>query len=529
MRPKDLYQQKQDDNLVIISNDAYFNEYESVDHQNIDFGHDNNNNNNQNVRSMRIPPNITTRIVNRCEAIKTNSANNENPWKHFENKIKLNLEAFDSMRKFCAYCGQRESPPDSKKSTILGRCYGCQMVYYCSQEHQHLDWIENHMPKCAELEWVSLCELVDSIPVDLLLLIFNDLQSAYWPEHDSYRCNTWTDWFEIRPSCIETVTELARTLFTENFVHLNKSFFLNRREPSLADLVDGILARVTDTMTYALTIGDCLLKAGMSPNLKPMCIHVIYPPEDLIEDLVNFFELAAMGNPDEENSEKVFSNRLDQFYELVNMFPNNCGFDFVFIADLSAYPNLNVLNNDTTKINWSKMTYLRKNFANIYNFLVTFWQGNYSNYIKYSNQIEEFYTKPDLVVSFHSGFAQTPKLTAEWTDDLKVILAYNFPCLFTFQDKEEKERAYNVLDGFQAAFLSIQSNQFGSLLLKQIENKPNHIHAKNGFSIAVKGFSAFVEHNPSVNFNLAHLANATNKEEYKHLELSGAHHSNLIG
>ena len=513
MRSNNLFQ---DNNLVVISNNNNNNANSNVNvnHQAQYYHHYAEQN--EDLNENRQKPAASARLSLQNQQLTSNDM-----WKQFEFKVKLYLDQFESMRKFCAYCGLHESSMDEdtdmhKKSLILGRCYGCQMVYYCSQEHQHLDWIENHMPKCAELEWVSLCELVESIPVDLLLLLFNDLFGAYWPEQDTFQCTTWTDWFEIRPNAIETVTELASTLYTENFIHLNKNLFLNRREPSVNDLVDGLLARVTDCMTYALTVGDALLNRGISPNLKPICIHLIYPPEDLIEDVVNFFELAAMTS--NANIEKTFSNRLDQFYELVNMFPNNNGFEIVFIADIANYKNLNVLNNASTKINWSKMTYMRKNFANIYNFFITFWQGKYCNYIKYSNQLEEYYTKPDLVVSFHPSFTKSPqKLIIDWTDDLKVILTYNLTCLFTFYDKDEKEKAFNLLNAFQTNFVSIKSNQFSSLLLKQAENKPNQIYAKNGFEMIIKGFSN-LEGNPSLNFNLMNSLGM--KDEYKYLNMT---------
>jgi hypothetical protein len=233
------------------------------------------------------------------------------------------------------------------------------------------------------------------------------------------------------------------------------------------------------------------------------------------------------------------------------MFPNNCGFDLVFIADLTSggYPALNVLGNESMRINWSKATYLRKNFANIYNFFITFWQGSYSNYIKYANQIEEYYTKPDLVVSFHPDFVRQSQsqqqksqnqlvsinnttIAADWSEDLKTMLSYNLTCLFTFCDKEEKEKAYNVLNACQANFVSIASNQFSSLLLKQTEHRPNQIEAKNGFGVIVKGFSNLNGGEHSYNLaqqqhNIHHLTLASN-EDYKYLKMN-EHHTTLLG
>ena len=110
-------------------------------------------------------------------------------WKQTEYTIKDNLQQFDMARKFCAYCGQTEGSISESLSSdeqtqqqsnhlTLGRCYGCQMVYYCNQEHQHLDWLENHMPKCAELEWVALGELIQSIPIALPL----PKLAMWWPD-----------------------------------------------------------------------------------------------------------------------------------------------------------------------------------------------------------------------------------------------------------------------------------------------------------------------------------------------------------
>ena len=79
--------------------------------------------------------------------------------------------------------------------------------------------------------------------------------------------NTWTDWFSMRNDLVEIAKETAVKLeqncfspvhkFNEINVMLNK---LNRREPTVNDLVDGLLAAVTDSITYALTIGNTLKK-----------------------------------------------------------------------------------------------------------------------------------------------------------------------------------------------------------------------------------------------------------------------------
>ncbi len=426
------------------------------------------------------------RFNNNCNTYTSNLDHNIEMWKQIEYTIKDNLMQFDNARKFCAYCGQVEVISNEngieEKIVSLGRCYGCQMVYYCKQEHQHLDWLENHMPKCAELEWVALCELIQSFPVNLPL---TDL-GMFW--QDRSIISTWSDWFEIREEIVQTVHQIAKT-FEHNIINRSQIIGLNkfnRREPSFTDLVDGLLASVTDSMTFALTIGDALIKSGIDPNIKPICIHLVSPPNELLEDFVYFYN---KGQSDVENIIKR------KFYELCNMFPYNRGFEIVFIASNTVIDSSNQLTD------WSKMIqapFMKAELQhslplNNKNLFISAWQGTYSNYIKYACQIEG-YSQPDLVVSFHPNFTSSPhKLITEWTDDLKVILTNNFTCLFTFYDKDEKQKAYMALNAFQTNFISIQSNQFSSLMLKQMSTRPNHVYAANSFYMIVKGFQIDVD------------------------------------
>lgn len=391
-------------------------------------------------------------------------------WKQIECVIRENLEQFENGRKFCAYCGQKEDYLQiNENRLILGRCYGCQMVYYCSQEHQNADWLDYHMPKCAELEWVALGELIQSIPANPALTNIG----MYWP--DNYLPHTWTDWFEIRPDLVQIAKQTAIILEQNQQVKLILNKF-NRREPSNSDLVDGLLAAVTDSITYALTIGNCLIKTGINPNIKPVCVHLLHPPNELIDDL------DCLNAADQLEIDRSIKKK---FYELCNMFPLNKGIEIVFIT-LKQTNNL-----DWTKLLKSPFmkTQLHKSLPlNDKNLYISAWQGSYSNYIKYVCEIEG-YSHPDLVVSFHPSFTSSPhKLINEWTDDLKIILTNNFPCLFTFYDKEEKQKAFNILNAFQSNFICVQSNQFSSLMLKQMQAKPNHVYASNSFSIVIKGF-----------------------------------------
>jgi hypothetical protein len=405
-------------------------------------------------------------------------------WQKIECAIRYNLAQFENGRKFCAYCGKKEEAQAIEHRIILGRCYGCQMVYYCSQEHQNADWLEHHMPKCAELEWVALGELIQSIPANPALTNVG----MFWPEN--YTPHTWTDWFEIRPDLVQIAKQTAMILEQNQQVKfiLNK---FNRREPTNTDLVDGLLAAVTDSITYALSIGDCLIKTGINPNLKPVCIHLLHPPYELIDDLDYFFSCLEPAELYERLDKlEINLNIKKKFYELCNMFPLNKGIEIVFISSVSMFKQ------NEFSFDWSKVlkapfmkTQLHKSLPltdkNLY---ISAWQGSYSNYIKYACQIEG-YSHPDLVVSFHPGFTSSPhKLINDWTDDLKIILTNNFPCLFTFYDKEEKQKAFNILSAFQSHFLYAQSNQFSSLLLKQMQAKPNHVYASNSFLIVIKGF-----------------------------------------
>ena len=111
----------------------------------------------------------------------------------------------------------------------------------------------------------------------------------------------------------------------------------NRREPTYSDLVDGLLAAVTDSMSYALTIGDALTKTGVNPTLKPVCIHLLHPPHDLLSELGHL-----------ESLDHVEETLKSKFYELVNMFPYNKGFEIVFISSNSTTAN------SVESLDWSK-------------------------------------------------------------------------------------------------------------------------------------------------------------------------------
>lgn len=185
-------------------------------------------------------------------------------WRQVERRMYAALELKERSRRQCAYCGVSEndvnstSNEDGGATVILGRCYGCQLTYYCSQEHQHLDWLQSHMPKCAELEWIALCELVQATQITLPL----PGPHQTWPHLITQTITTWTDWFEMRTDLVKCAHLVGKTM-EQNLWRSNSNagcsrFKLNRREPAASELVDGLLAQVTDSMTYALTLGDAI-------------------------------------------------------------------------------------------------------------------------------------------------------------------------------------------------------------------------------------------------------------------------------
>jgi hypothetical protein len=73
------------------------------------------------------------------------------------------------------------------------------------------------------------------------------------------------------------------------------------------DAVDGLLAAVTDLLTYVLTIGKAVIYFGLQPNTQPLVIHILSG--------FNKADLIGNGQPS--------SNLPARFHELLNMFPDN--------------------------------------------------------------------------------------------------------------------------------------------------------------------------------------------------------------
>ena len=62
--------------------------------------------------------------------------------------------SFTPTRTCCAYCGIAHAPPDVR----LNPCSGCHSVYYCSKEHQKIDWkltTAGHKDQCKELQTLN--------------------------------------------------------------------------------------------------------------------------------------------------------------------------------------------------------------------------------------------------------------------------------------------------------------------------------------------------------------------------------------
>lgn len=233
------------------------------------------------TKTITTPTTTSSKTPPIIKRVSTTAASHD-MWKHIESRIKENLENFELTRKYCAYCGRN----DNYES--LARCYGCQMVYYCSQEHQLNDWLE-HMQKCAELEWVALGELIQSIPAPPTICEL----AQYWTK-SILDIQTWTDWFDMRPHILKVARNTAKIF--DNIKNINK-----KREPSYEDIIDGLLAAVTDSMTYSLTIGNTLVKLGINPCVRPVCIHCLHSTNDFNLNSIDLIK--------------------KQFYELCNMFP----------------------------------------------------------------------------------------------------------------------------------------------------------------------------------------------------------------
>ena len=71
--------------------------------------------------------------------------------KQIDKELGNTTPSFTPTRTHCSYCGVAHSPPKVR----LNPCSGCHCVYYCSKEHQRIDWkmkINGHKEQCKKLQ-----------------------------------------------------------------------------------------------------------------------------------------------------------------------------------------------------------------------------------------------------------------------------------------------------------------------------------------------------------------------------------------
>ena len=139
-------------------------------------------------------------------------------WSSIETIIKQRLDRHELDRRFCAVCGRQGS--------LLSRCFGCQMVYYCGEEHQAEDWSNIHAQKCAQLEWVALGEFIHALPAQPPLPSLGDK----WPL-SLREINNWKNWFSIRTNLVQLANNTANIL--QNLIHLT-----DKRQPTYQSNID---------------------------------------------------------------------------------------------------------------------------------------------------------------------------------------------------------------------------------------------------------------------------------------------------
>ena len=133
-------------------------------------------------------------------------------WSSIETTIRQRLDSIECDRRYCAVCA-RQGPS-------LSRCFGCQMVYYCGEEHQIEDWSNEHGQKCAQLEWVALGEFIRALPAQPPLPELGEK----WPVSLKDIPN-WIQWFSIRTNIVHMANSTANIF--QNLVHLT-----DKRQPN---------------------------------------------------------------------------------------------------------------------------------------------------------------------------------------------------------------------------------------------------------------------------------------------------------
>ncbi|CAF0925540.1 unnamed protein product [Didymodactylos carnosus] len=333
------------------------------------------------------------------------------------------------------------------------------MIYYCSPQHQRQDWVE-HMQKCAELEWCALGKVFINVVLNKRELIQSlpalpplPKGGEFWSRPCS-EITAWTEWFSIRSDIVYLAKNTARVL--DNINHISQ-----KRQPTEEDAIDGLLAAVTDIITYPITIGKTFQQFNINAVSKALVIHIIHSH-----------------GLDQLNYDKIEK----QFQELINMFPNNKGIEIILIAPDIADDTGNQRRPRIKK--HSKYNVLLK----AEHLIVSVWKGLYIDYVNHENTN---YYQPDLIVSFHPNlFTQTTsqKFVMQWSEILRHVLSNNYPLLFTFYDEDEYNKAKSILTASKVNILKSGTNPFSSLIIRQTRGKPNCTFASNSYQMLTKGF-----------------------------------------
>ncbi|CAF4879543.1 unnamed protein product, partial [Rotaria socialis] len=349
-------------------------------------------------------------------------------WSSIEAIIRQRLDLNEIDRRYCAVCG-RQGPS-------LSRCFGCQMVYYCGEEHQAEDWSKEHAQKCTQLEWVALGEFIQALPAQPPLPNIGDKWQISLKE-----INNWKSWFSIRTNIVHLANNTANVLKT--LLHLT-----DKRQPTDQNAVDGLLAAVTDLLTNVLTIGKAIVSFGLQPNIRPLVIHI----------------LSGFNKIDLVDRNQSSSNLPVRFHELLNMFPDNKGVELVIVIG----------DDDQDDTDYSSLPHAKLKPDRL--IITTTGKGRLLDTFE-----EKRLQRPvaDLIVYLNAVHLFLPSNKEE----LKSMLTKQRPTLLTFEDQEEFYQAQRCLSTKGANIHQAGLNQFSSLIIRQRSNKPNSTYSKNSYQI----------------------------------------------
>ncbi|CAF0898004.1 unnamed protein product [Adineta steineri] len=349
-------------------------------------------------------------------------------WSSIETIIRQRLDLNEIDRRYCAVCG-RQGP-------TLSRCFGCQMVYYCGEEHQAEDWSEEHAEKCAQLEWVALGEFIQALPAQPPLPNLGDKWSSSLKE-----IHNWKNWFSIRTNIVQLANNTANIF--KKLVHAT-----DKRQPSHQNAVDGLLAAVTDLLTHVLTIGKAVVYFGLRPNIRPLTIHI----------LNGFNKIDLIGN------DQSSSNLPIRFHELLNMFPDNKGVELVIVIGDDDQDDTDQSSVPHAKLKPDRLI------------ITTTGKGRF---LDTSEERRLRRSEADLLVYFNAWYL----FTLSNKELLKSMLMKQRPTLLTFEDEEEFNEAKTCLSSKGVNIHQAGINQFSSLIVRQRSNRPNSVYSTNSYQI----------------------------------------------